>query len=60
MQVCIKKTELEHVLSELNGWLAVLNKEAEAGLESTSLPIEIGVVCAIQRQLHHLLNPTLH
>lgn len=60
MRVRIESTELENVLGDLRGLLDVLHQEELAGLQSTSLRIEINAVESIQRKLFQMIKQSIH
>ena len=53
-KIILDLKKLELVLNDMDGLLAILHKEEEAGLEQTSLRIEINALESIANKMYQL------
>ncbi len=56
MEIKVSSQQIENLLCEVGGLLTSLYAEEQAGLESTSLRIEINALEAVNRQLRELVS----
>ncbi len=56
MQIKVSSQQIENLLCEVSGLLTSLYAEEQAGLESTSLRIEINALESVNRQLRELVS----